>query len=354
MSKVALITDQHWGVRNDNLSFISYFDKFYNNVFFPTLEKEGIKDIIMLGDTFDRRKYTNHNTLYQAKKMYFDKLKNYSVDCIIGNHCTYYKNTNEVNTPTLFLSEYSNIRPHYKPAEITIDGLKIALLPWVCQDNHDESMDFLDNTNAQILLGHLEIQGFEMYKGTFIDHGFPMEVFSKFDVVCSGHFHHKSTRGNINYLGSPYEMTWSDYNDPRGFHIFDTSTRELTYIQNPYRMFNKLYYDDKGQTLESVLDIDVELLKGSFIKLVVRNKTNPYFFDMFVDHLEKNGISDYQIVEDHFYLGMEEDAEILQEAEDTLTILKKVVEQLETSVEKKQLESLLSNLYQEAQYVEQV
>lgn len=352
--KLALITDQHFGARSDSTAFSEYFERFYENVFFPYLLEHGITNVIDLGDTFDRRKYINYDTLRRCRKYYFDVLKanNIQVDVIVGNHDTYFKNTNEVNSPELLLGDYDNIAVYDEPGEYNYDGLNIAFLPWVCSGNYEQSMQFIENTKAQILFGHLEIQGFEMYRGTFNDHGFDTSVFDKFDMVCTGHFHHRSSRGNIFYLGNPYELTWADFNDPRGFHIFDTDTRELTFIQNPYRMFNKIHYTDANKTVEQVLEDDMEMYRDTFVKVIVHEKNNPYWFDMFIDKLEKTGIADLQVVEDHLNLNLEDDDDIIDEAEDTLTILKKVVSGLDTPVSKKELDSFLTSLYTEALHAE--
>ena len=53
--KIALITDTHWGVRNDNIAFIDNSKQFLSDLFFPTLEKEGIKTVVHLGDLVDRQ-----------------------------------------------------------------------------------------------------------------------------------------------------------------------------------------------------------------------------------------------------------------------------------------------------------
>jgi hypothetical protein len=37
--KIALVTDTHFGARNDNQNVNDYFYKFYDNIFFPELEK---------------------------------------------------------------------------------------------------------------------------------------------------------------------------------------------------------------------------------------------------------------------------------------------------------------------------
>ena len=352
--RIALITDTHWGARGDSAIFAEFFNTFYYEKFFPYLKENNITQIFHLGDIVDRRKYINFVTSRHLSKFVETcHESNIKLDVIIGNHDTSFKNTNEVNSMNELFShsEYS-IDYYSSPKEVEIDGLKIAVLPWVCTGNYEESMKFLSDTNAQVLFGHLEIQGFEMYKGSINDHGFQTSLFDKFDLVCSGHFHHKSTKGNIAYLGAPYEMSWSDYDDPRGFHIFDTDTRELTFIDNPYKMFSKIHYNDAGQTLDKLINIDFSVYKGKYIKVVVHEKNNPYWFDMFIDKLEKSGVVDIQVVEDNLNLNLEDDSDIVDEAEDTVTILRKVTEQMDTNVDKKKLDNFLRLLYNEALSVE--
>lgn len=356
--KIAILGDTHFGIRNDSQAFHDYYEKFYANVFFPYLKEKGIKRIIQLGDLFDRRKYVNFYTLKRSREYFFDQIveNDLFMDVFVGNHDTYFKNTNEVNSPELLLQDYAGfVRVHSSPTNIYPDDdlTPIALLPWVCAQNYDECMEFIQNTKAQVLLGHLELSGFEMYRGAINDHGMDAKLFDRFDTVMSGHFHHKSSRGNIHYLGTPYEMTWSDFDDPRGFHIFDTETRELEFIQNPYNMFQKWFYDDtKWDTFEYINGFDFSLAKDTYVKVIVKNKTNPFWFDTYIDRLEKAGALDIQVVEDNLNLQLEDDTDIINEAEDTMTILTKVVDQWDTPVDKKRLDSFLRNLYNEALEVE--
>jgi len=346
--KIAIVTDTHFGARGDSPAFSDFFAKFYSRVFFPYLEEHNIDTVLHLGDVFDRRKYINFASLKHCKEYFFDELqsRNITAHIIAGNHDTFYKNTNEVNSPNLLLGEYKNIHAYDVPTEIELDGTNILLMPWICSGNYAECMNAMENTKSQLIFGHFEINGFEMYKGSFNSGGFEPNVFSKFDMVLSGHFHHKSSRQNIYYLGTPYEITWSDYDDPKGFHIFDTDTRELTLIQNPHTMFRKVFYDDLNKNMDEVLFApDVA---DSIVKLVVKNKTNPIWFDMFVEKIEKGGVIDLQVVEDHLNLNLEDDSDIVNEAEDTITILNKYVDQLELNVSKPKLESLLRSLYNEA------
>lgn len=347
--RIAILGDTHFGARGDSPYFHNYFKKFYTELFFPYLKENNIKYIVQLGDVFDRRKFVNYNTLNQAKEYFFEPLnRDFESWLLVGNHDTYFKNTNDVNSLKLLLTEYKNIHQVHKCQDVSIDGLSMALVPWICQENYNEVMSDIEMTKSQILMGHFEIEGFEMHKGAYCDNGIDSSIFSKFDTVLSGHFHTKSSRGNIIYTGTPYEMTWSDYDDQKGFHILDTSTRELEFIPNPYKMFHKIWYDDNNCTMDEILAHDFSQFKDCIVKVIIKNKLNPVWFDMFIEKLEKAGTIDLQVVEDHLNLNLEDDSDIINEAEDTLTILNKYVTQLELKADKSKLENLLRSLYNEA------
>lgn len=350
--KIALLGDTHFGARNDSPAFHKFFAKFYEEVFFPTLEKEKVGTIIQLGDVFDRRKYINFNSLYQSRDYFFGKLNNYPTHMLVGNHDTYYKNTNEVNSPSMLLKDYHFINAVAKPQEVTIDGVTFLLVPWWCEDNDKEVQEALTSTKATHVIGHFEISGFEMYKGSIHEGGTSKDVFQNFEAVWSGHFHHQSKHGNIHYLGTPYEMTWSDHGDQKGFHIFDTETRELKFVPNPFSIFHKIHYDDLDKQISEVVNIDFDQYSDTFVKLIVRNKTNPYCFDMFVDKLEKAGVYNVQVVDDHFHMDVASDSDITSEAEDTVTILTKYIRQLDGVSRKQRLEAFMLSLYNEALSIE--
>jgi DNA repair exonuclease SbcCD nuclease subunit len=242
-TKVAIITDQHFGARNDSPHFLDYYEKFYRDTFFPTLDSNGINTVLILGDTFDRRKYVNFYSLKRTKEMFFDELakRNIQVHMLAGNHDTYFKNTNEVNSVDLLLKEYNNINVIDKPTTIWLkEKHPICMMPWICPDNHDDSMFVLSDTDANICMGHFEIAGFAMHRGMPSQEGLNRGIFKKFDIVFSGHYHHRSNQDNIRYLGNPYELTWQDYNDPRGFHLFDLNSLDLEFIENPNVMFHRI------------------------------------------------------------------------------------------------------------------
>jgi len=350
--KVAIITDQHFGARNDSIAFLDFFEKFYENTLFPTIDSAGIDTVLILGDTFDRRKYINFYALDRAKKMFFDKLeeRGIRVHMLAGNHDTYYKNTNEVNSPDLLLVEYGNIDVISKAETIVIDGTSICMIPWICSDNYQETLDHIKNTKAEICMGHLEIAGFAMYRGMESHDGLAKETFEKFDLVFSGHYHHRSSDQHIHYLGNPYELTWQDYNDPRGFHLFDLDTRELEFFCNPYRMFERIEYNDKDQ---EPIDLDLIELEKKYVKLIVVNKTDFYKFDKFIQKLYNKGCHEIKIIED---MSEFQDGEIGEEInlEDTLSVLSHYVDSIETDVDKEQIKTYMRTLYTEAVNIEVV
>lgn len=347
--RVAIITDQHFGARNDSLHFLDFYEKFYDETFFPAIDFAGITTLLILGDTFDRRKYVNFYSLQRAKKMFFDKLadRGIKVHMLVGNHDTYYKNTNDVNSPRLVLEEYDNINIIKNPDTLQVGDTSICMMPWICSDNYEHSMQTLKLTEATICMGHFEIEGFQMYRGAPSHEGLEPKMFDKFDLVFSGHYHHKSSRGNIHYLGNPYELTWQDHDDPRGFHILDLKTQELEFIQNPNKMFKKLIYDDKDNDIKTITTMDLEHLKTSYVKVVVVNKTNPYLFDTLINRLYQIGPIDITIAEDFTEQEDIQDDDVDQ-AEDTTTILNKYVDNLTTDLEKDKIKTLLRELYVEA------
>jgi len=348
--KVAILGDTHFGARNDNLSFHAFFEKFYRDTFFPYLEEHGITEVIQLGDVFDRRKYINFQTLRSCRDYFFQPMvdRGITAHIIVGNHDTYYKNTNDVNSLNLLLQEYKNVKVYEKPTHIEFEDFKMLMVPWICQDNEKECLDAIVTTDAKMVVGHFEISGFEMYRGALCDEGMDMKLFREGLPVISGHFHHKSSHGSIHYLGTPYEITWSDYSDMKGFHILDTDTETLTFVQNPNVMFHKVHYDDLDMSLNEILDVDFEQYRSTIVKIIVRNKTNPHWFDMYVDKLEKAGVLDMQVVEDHFHLDLEADDDIVNEAEDTLTILNKYVDSMQIQGDRQRLDNLMRTLYHDA------
>lgn len=355
--RVSIISDQHFGVRNDSTHFLDFYEKFYDEVFFPTIKSAGINAVLILGDTFDRRKYVNFFTLKRAKQMFFDPLAYMGIDVHIlaGNHDTYFKNTNDVNSVDLLLSEYAaSMNVIDGPSEIYVGPHKICMMPWICAENYEDSMQMLKDTDAKYCMGHFEIAGFAMYRGMPSHEGLERSLFRKFEYTFSGHYHHKSDDNGIFYLGNPYELTWQDYNDDRGFHIFDLDSRSLEFIKNPNKMFHRITYDDKKDTITDITNMDLSQYTGKYVKVVVINKTNPYLFDKLMSNLYNVNPVDVTIAEDFTDLTEGLDDDMLDQAEDTLTTLNKYAETVkDDGIDNEKLKTLLKELYVEALNTEQ-
>ena len=349
--KVAIITDTHCGAGNDNTSFNEYFLKFYEDILFPYLKDNNIKTVLHLGDVFDRRKYINFNTFHTWQNRVFGPLHEIvdRVDIIVGNHDTYFKNTNAVNSVTELLKSYHKFNVYIDPSEVMVDNMKVLFLPWICEDNALKTLEAIKSSTAKVCMGHLELIGFEMYAGHLnVDKGLRADIFDKFYMTLTGHFHQKSSLGGIHYLGAPYPMMWGDYNCPRGFHVLDTETLELTFIPNHLEIFTKIYYDDSDTTLDDLLQQDASNIAGKYVKIIVQKKNNPYWFDQFIENLQKHNPCDISVIDASFEnAGQGHEIDDGDVAKDTLTILREVVTSLETT-HKNKLNDLLSELYIEA------
>ena len=342
--KIAIITDQHFGARKNSKLFHDYFLKFYKDVFFPTLEAEGIDTIVDMGDTFDSRKGIDFSALSWAKDNYYDKLRDFTIHTIVGNHTAYYKNTNDVNAVDLLLREYKNVKIYAEPKEIKLGDLGVLLIPWINQENEEDTIKALKKSKCPVVMGHLELNGFVVTQQVIMDHGFDMDYFKKFEKVFSGHFHTRSSVGDIHYLGNPYEMFWNDFDSTRGFHIFDTETLEHTPINNPHRLFYKIFYEDTPyQTF------DAREYGNKIVKLIVRKKTSTKKFEKFVDKLYASNVAEVKIVENFDFGGWYDDkGSEVYETEDTMSILNKFIDEAEISLDKSVLQKMMQETYQEA------
>ena len=345
--KIALLNDTHFGARNDSPAFIEFQNLFYDKIFFPYIERNNIKTLIHLGDVVDRRKFINHNTAHNFKKVFFNRLEELDIDThiIIGNHDTYYKNTNEVNAmQNLNINKNAKVYTH--ATETEFDGLNILFLPWICDDNEAETIRTIEKSTSPVAMGHLEVKGFEMHSGHMNEHGLEKAVFKRFEKVLSGHFHKKSDDGHIYYLGTQYEMTWSDYNCPKGFHIFDTETRELGRVENPNKMFKKIVYNDKETNYDG---LDIKNFDKSFVKLYISNKTDTDMYERFMDRLYNHiNIHAIDVIEDPTDIGASVREDILEQGEDTLTFLGNYIDQVDSKLDKQKLKAFAKELYMEA------
>jgi len=348
--KIAIVTDTHFGARNDSQLFLDHFVDFFQDVFFPSLKKYDIDTVIHAGDLLDRRKYVNFNTLKTVRNKVLEPLRDMGVQihCILGNHDTYYKNTNDVNSVReLFADKYDNFHLYEKPVTKEFGGMEIALLPWINSENLQESLDFVKETPAQWLIGHLELDGYEVLRGHKFDGGMDPKTFSRFEQVLSGHFHCRQERGNVMYLGTPYQITFSDSGERKGFWILDTETREMEFIKNPDCMFHSLSYNDEEKDYTKFINGSHPIFRNKYVKIYVHKKKNPYILDRVMDALYNSGVFSLTVVDETDKLT-QEDTDAADITKSTLEIILSEVDEREDIKNKEEVKGIIREIYMEA------
>jgi len=339
--KVAIITDTHFNFKKGNQIFHDYFEKFYNEVFFPTLEKLGIDTVIHLGDIFDNRRATDYWSIDWTKRVILDPLQKYQVHLVLGNHDIFYKNTNKLNSPELLIGNYKNIKIYSEPTTAEVCGKEVLFIPWITPESESKTLAAVQNTSAKVAMGHLELTGFYAHRGHVQEAGRDKSAFDKFKQVFSGHYHTRSDDGKIYYLGNPYQLYWNDYGDTRGFTIWDTETGKITPVNNPFEMFKICNYDEEN------IEEELQPYSGCIVKLVVKNKTNQKKFDKFLDSLIKIQPYELKIIES-VKINEEFDSDEMVEKEDTLSLLKRYVDESEIGLNKHRIKELIQSIYQES------
>lgn len=337
--RLALLTDSHWGCKNSSPIFLDYFKKFYDNVFFPYMDKHNIKTMIHLGDLVDSRKAIGYLAAESLQNIFLTPLKDRNIDShfIVGNHDLFFRNKVKPNSLDILIRDNYDFKVYEHPKEVVFDSLKILLLPWICDENSSDTYELIKSTDAQVAMGHLELAGFEFYRGIIAHEGESANIYKRFDKVFSGHYHQGSSKGNITYLGAPCHFTWADAGCDRGFHIFDTETRELQFIHNPYKMFHIIEYDEDNT-------LDVSQYKDAVVKVKITNKKSQSKYDEFISSLDNSGLNDYSIIPESSLIVLDDSIPNI-ELETTINIIKHYIDELDDTIDKVSLTNLMTDVY---------
>lgn len=349
--KIAILNDTHTGIRNSSEIFLNNAEDFYTKVFFPECEKHDIKQILHLGDYYDHRKFVNFKALNHNRRIFLDELRKrgMTMDIIPGNHDTFYKNTNELNSLKECLGHYMNeVHIIMEPTVMKYGSLNMGLIPWICHDNYEQCMNFIRDCKADWIGSHLELNGFEVMRGLTNKHGMDPGLFKRFEMVLSGHYHCSSKKDNIWYLGSQMEFFWSDAHDPKYFHILDTESRQMEKIRNNNTLFEKVLYNDE--------EIDYNNynkdFSKKFVKIIVVNKKDPFVFDRFVDNIQNQDIYELKIAENfNEFIGANVDDHDMN-FEDTTKIVDTYIDGVDTDLDKDKIKVQMRELMTEAQALE--
>lgn len=351
MAKVAFIGDQHFGISDGKLAMHKFYERVYTEWMIPLLVKHGIRVAYQFGDIFDKRKGVDSFSASEAKRYFFDPLNAADIQFIglVGNHDAFFTNSIDVNSPDLLLKDFRNVSLVQNPVKVIVDSTTIDIVPWICRDNQEAITKFINQSSSEYLFGHFEIEGFAMYKGVEAQHGLSRELFKKYTKVFSGHYHTRSDDGNIMYIGTPCEMTWNDYDDPRGIHIFDSDTGETEFFPCPFTLFDKIIYNEDLIDFKKTPNVDI---KDKYIQLIVEKRTDFKKYDKFVAALHELGAHDIKIIEDFSQFNDVEVTVDTVTANDTPSLLRQYVDETDTDLDKDRLKRELHLLYVEAQAVE--
>lgn len=341
--KAVILNDTHFGFKNDSCLMLDYFLEFFQDELFPYLTKHDIKTIFHLGDLFDRRKYVNFKTLHRVRKEFLEPLQEMGikVHAICGNHDTYYRNTNDINSLRELVERFPNWTIYSEPTDLHLSVGCVALLPWINPENENRAAQFISETNCSLLFGHLELCGFQSIRGIFIDQGYDPKHFDKFEYVLTGHYHIKSSRDNIHYLGTQYQMGFSDAREKKGFHVFDFKERSLEFVENPRKLFYTLdYYESNKQP------IDYSKFKDCYVKIFIKEKTKPALFEKYIDKFYEAGVAELAVAED---AANNPELVAVDVHKDTLQLLHEEIECIqEKSVNKTLLAEIINTSYNNA------
>jgi DNA repair exonuclease SbcCD nuclease subunit len=267
--RIWFITDTHLGVRNNSNEWIELIRDYFFNWFFPLVKKnyrEG--DILIhLGDYFDSRQSLNLKVLNLGIEVAEEMSAIFKdgVYIIAGNHDIWGKTSNDVNS-LKSLKWIPNIRILEEPESLKISDRTFFLMPW--RKDHESEGETLDSASEHdVLCCHTDIRGLKFNKYVKVEEGSEISKFSKFGRVYSGHIHYAQKIGNINMLGSPYELTRSDMDNQKSITLLDLSDMsEHVFVNDFSPKFKRIYFD---QILDSTIEEMEAIFRNNFVDIMI-------------------------------------------------------------------------------------
>jgi DNA repair exonuclease SbcCD nuclease subunit len=244
MAKVLLFSDIH--IHNHKKSYDRLEDclKALEWVF-ETAKKENIKNILFGGDILHERQKIDifvYNKIYNSLS---ENLKDSDINfyCLLGNHDLWFNEKTTISGVYPFQS-IQGFKVISNPETIQIDDSEWDFLPFT----HDpiESLKTFNKKNIKnrFLLGHISIDGAYLNSGSvsdvIVEHDGEMvkvskEIFSNYKHSFFGHYHKsQNLTDNVEYIGSPLELSFGESEEEKHIIIFDTSDCSKKYIINDF------------------------------------------------------------------------------------------------------------------------
>lgn len=320
--KIGLIGDTHHGMRNGSHIWRSYQKDMILNYIIPLFKEKQITELIDLGDWFDNRRSVLAIDWKWMKEELIPLLaeNGMTLHMVVGNHTIALRDSVEVNhceiLEQLSIAHGSHcVKAYTNPTEVTFGKTKTIILPWIAHSNYNQVVSAIEETDAAVVLSHLELKGFLLTKGKLLDHGtIKTSYFEKFIKCLSGHLHIGSEQrlrsGTlVKFLGIPYEQSWSDYDSgvANGVYIMDCNDTSLEFIPTPKdrSMFLELTYSyqDISSARKGKLWQDTDYLadtlglRDKVVRIVVTDRSNQAHYAKFLKALRSVPCVNYQIVD---------------------------------------------------------
>lgn len=265
--RIWMVTDTHFGARSNSTEWMDVMFEYMEDEFIPTLEKnykEG--DVLVhLGDVFDNRQTVSLKVMNRALTL-FERISNImDTYIIVGNHDIWHKKSNEVASVDM-LKWIPNVQIMKDDEKLTWSNKSILLMPWRRDSDH-ELETLAKHRGSDYMFCHSEVKGAMLNKYSVNDHGNEVSVFNGMKTVFSGHIHIKQKKGNVHFLGNPYQMTRSDANNEKGMYLLDLSNDKLEFFENNVSpKFIKLNIMD---VLELTIQEFKKLISNNFVDILI-------------------------------------------------------------------------------------
>ncbi len=300
MNEILIVADIHLGhknfAKNVFLKDISYFEE----IVFPYILKNKIKHVIMCGDLIHNRDLSSNYIIQESKKRFFSWFDKNGVEfhVLIGNHDLLYKNRSDYNWPKTNLKEFEYITVYEEPKIVTIEDYRFGFLPW--QVSKVDIPKIINPSEIDILVAHIDINNALMQGSTRSFNGFDVQTFKDYKQVIVGHYHATSDFHNVKYIGAPYQMSYRDYNNKKGYWILKSDIK-FEYFENTYSpKYLKIFYIEnegdfklyiggiKEDKIEVTVEEAVEYVKNNYCKFIVKDfKQEKLLQEVFIKITEK-------------------------------------------------------------------
>ena len=286
--KSLIFTDLHVGVSNDKASRQKIAENFINEVI-DKIEINGIKQVFFLGDLFHQRTSIEVTSLNVANDLIRKLSKACEVFLLQGNHDLYEKFNSNITSLNIF--DLENVNIVSVPSELTLNGQKVLLVPWLCGTSLHEHIDASNLSDKyDIMMGHFEISASSeihnkgrSYSNAYKSGSKNYSSIEK-DNIVSEILHHTNDFSTI-YLGHIHDhevltfenRTWNIVGSPQyqvhdmqrlpdskklhGYYILDEKNNEEFHISTSVPRFVTLYASDMVNG-----KLDESKLKGAIIR----------------------------------------------------------------------------------------